>query len=269
MSYSLYAEEANMVETSAEIVKHFEKEKVVIKEKISDLNIQLKKLQESDLAIEEYLQKNLKSQQDFQHSIQQLVNNLSTNKNDVPSMKIDLEQPTNFYIFALPLVTIFIVLGGTWLSLRTLKIKSKESIDALKESNVNQVNISKLNNDAERRKLQESIISNHRQVWINSLRDELSSFISHLNQFSATSGDRKTQISSKIWKELFKIELLLNPNEKAHLELLGQLGAAFSLCVEEDKYDELLLITGDILVKSKVILKEEWSRVKSFDLSYS
>lgn len=238
------------------------KEKVDIEKQVLALNEKLKNLvSEIDLNIT----KNLNLQQEIQKNTENLLKTTSAKKEELPSLKVHLLQPTNLYIFALPIVTIFIVLGGTYLSLRTIKTKSEESIEALEKSNLNQVKISEKNNASERLKSQEAIISNSRQKWINTLRDEISSLVSHQTQYSASDPKRQADMFTKTWGELFKIELLLNPKEELHNELLRELNNGFGICIDPTKQDEYREKRAVIMRLSKKILKQEWQRVKSFE----
>lgn len=242
-----------------------DKERVEIREQFVALNKKLEELKKIQSEIELSITKNLAFQQEIQAKTEGLLKATNAVQHELPSLKVHLLQPTNLYIFALPIVTIFIVVGGTFLSLRTIKIKSDESLKALDESNKNQARISDNNIASEHQKSKDSIISNSRQKWINTLRDEISSLVSHQTQYSASTDARKSEIFSKTWNELFKIELLLNPNETLHNELLKELNNGFSICTEASKQDEYRGKRAEIMLLAKRILKEEWKRVKAFE----
>lgn len=263
--FSVSAEEPQISSVPESHINQLYEEKTIIEKQIFDLNNQLKKSGELQSELNSNIEKNLKLQQEIQKTTEKLLGMTRDKQEKLPSLKVHLLQATNSYIFALPIVTIFIVLGGTFLSLRTIRIKSKESLEALDNSNQNQLNISKINNESERLKSQESIISSSRQKWINTLRDELSSLMSHQTQYSASSAERQSQIFSKIWEEICKIDLLLNPKEELHKQLMKELNTGFSLCTEtanQTKYREQRAV---ILKISQEILKQEWIRVKSFE----
>jgi len=264
MCFSVSSEELNIISSSGITVNDLKGEKIKIKKQIINLNKQLAEVGKLQLELNTTIEKNLKFQQKIQHVTKELLVARRTEKEKNPTLKVHLLQATNLYIFALPLVTIFIVIGGTFLSLRTIRIKSKESLEALDNSNKNQFNISKINNESERLKSQEAIISNSRQKWINLLRNELAALLSYQTQYRHSQDDRQIQIFSDMGESLFKIELLLNPDEKFHSQLLKELKAGFDLCVEaedNEKYKEQRDITLSI---AKKILKQEWNVVKSF-----
>jgi predicted PurR-regulated permease PerM len=243
--------------------QELEDKKQKLEVKILNLNKEFEELIKIQSKLIANIKDNLKVQQKIGISTEEFLSSAQESQDQSSFLKIHLLQPTDFYIFALPLVTIFIVIGGTFLSLRTIKIKSQESLDALDNSNENQLNISKLNNESESKKSRESIISTSRQRWINSLRDQIASLASHQTQYSVS--NRQPEIFAKMWEEMFTIELLLNPKEKLHNELLLELGLGFRLCSiieNHDKYKHQRMV---ILAKSKEILKVEWNRVKSFE----
>jgi len=255
---------------ASEIINNITPEKQVEKVQLdtehdaADVNQGLDNLNELYIALRSNIEKDLELQESLNKSTTELLENALANKNEDHSLTIRLLQQPNLYVFALPIVTIFIVVGGTYLSLRTIKIKSQESLEALEGSNVNQLTISTNNIEAERLKSREAIVSDSRQKWINSLRDELSSLISHLKQYSTSSPERKNEIFSKIWTELFRIELLLNPKEDLHNKLLEEINTAFALCTDQEKNEEFAAHSYNVLSTSKELLKLEWERVKNF-----
>jgi predicted PurR-regulated permease PerM len=263
--FTVSAEEPQVSSVSDSQVEQLNEEKINVEKQILALNEQLEKSEKLQSELNFNIEKNLKLQQEIQKNTENLLITTRTEQEELPALKVHLLQATNLYIFALPIVTIFIVLGGTFLSLRTIKIKSKESLDALENSNQNQLHISENNNASERIKTHESIISDSRQKWINTLRDEISSLVSHQTQYSVSDDKRKLQIFTKTWNELFKIELLLNPKEELHNELIKKLNIGFALCIAEEnqnKYKETRVV---IMELSKKILKQEWERVKAFE----
>jgi predicted PurR-regulated permease PerM len=263
--FSITAEELQVNTVPDKQSSQLDKEEVDIEKQVLALNKKLEELKKLQSEIDLNIAKNLNFQQEIQPNTESLLKTALAEKEELPSLKVHLLQSTNLYIFALPIVTIFIVLGGTFLSLRTIKIKSEESIEALEKSNQNQVQISEKNNASERLKSQEAIISNSRQKWINTLRDEISSLVSHQTQHSASDNKRKAEIFTKTWGELFKIELLLNPKEELHNELLKELNNGFAICVDSENQDEYREKRAVIMQLSKKILKQEWQRVKSFE----
>jgi hypothetical protein len=233
--------------------------------KISEGEKELKDLQVLELQLSSNMEKTNDFKDDLQEVTMKLLELTKKYQEGEEPLKIRLLQPTNLYIFVLPLVTIFIVIGSAFISLRTIKIKSQESLDALENSNNNQTLIGKNNNEFERLKSQEIIVSNSRQQWINALRDELSSLISHLTEYRFVNSDRQFQIFSKVWAELYKIELLLNPTEDLHEKMIKELREIVWLCHGNDQTSNFMEKREVVLSLSKEILKQEWRRVKSFD----
>ncbi|MCJ8327219.1 MAG: hypothetical protein MJK08_08990 [Campylobacterales bacterium] len=265
LSSFLIANEVNTTLNQGTEQDKVEKKKLETKNYIADLNKELEKLRNLHIDLKLNIENNLRFQESLQKTTAELLENIISEDKASPLLKVQLSQPTNLYIFALPLVTIFIVLGSTFLSLRTIKIKSKESLDALDRSNENLLRISNNNIQAERLKSQESIISNSRQKWINTLRDELASLMSHLKQFSLSSQKRKDEIFSEVWGELFKVELLLNPKEEVHNKLIREINIAFKLSTKSEHIAEFRKHSAIVLLTSKELLKYEWERVKSFE----
>ncbi|PKH59152.1 hypothetical protein CXF84_03560, partial [Shewanella sp. Bg11-22] len=243
------------------------------------------------------IKNNLIFQQKLQESSTKLLELIRTEKEKTPKIEVQLLQSTNLYVFVLPVVTIFIVLGSTYLSLNTLKIKSQESLDAIEKSNQNQLDINKKNNEnllrisqnsnenqlyiseknnekqleislknneLERVKSQEVIISSNRQEWINTLRDDLALLASNLTRYMVASKEQRVVIFSDIWHEFYKVQLLLNPKEDLHNNLIEELDDIIELCSFSYEVEEFKEKRDIVLAISKKILKEEWKRVKLF-----
>ena len=109
--------------------------------KISSLNSSINALSKK----QQRLSKAIDGSRSLQEKINLTASNLltyvqNTYSTDKP-IPIKISQKTNWYPYLLPLITIFIVLATTFLSLRTIKIKSNESIAALQDSNKTLVNI--------------------------------------------------------------------------------------------------------------------------------
>jgi hypothetical protein len=272
----LFAQEPPVDNNDILNISKLKEDTVKLEKHITGLSVELEKLKSMQLELNSSIEKNLIFQQNLQKSTTKLLEQTITEKNQLPSLKVNLLQPTNLYIFALPLVTIFIVVGSTILSLRTIKIKAQESLDALEASNRNQLEISKINNDnqlaisirnneSERLRSQEAIISNSRQKWINTLRDDLALLTSNLTVFMSSTLEQRTVVFQSIWNEYYKVQLLLNPKEDLHNELIKELDAIIKLCSSGYNINEFMKLREAILDKSKEILKFEWDRVKTFD----
>ena len=111
-----------------------------------------------------------------------------------------------------------------------------------------------------------AVLSKNRQEWINTLRDELSFYISKVNMvLPKFVGGRDSPEFSALLSDIalhqFKIKLLINPSEDDHQMLVDKVNEiaqyVFSFKgMPTDLNDELVAI-------SQKILKREWERVKS------
>ncbi len=117
-------------------------------------------------------------------------------------------------------------------------------------------------------------ISNHRQDWINALRDDLAEFqkqIALINEAvsdlagspDASESKIREKRARKIKHSLYFIHnrllLRLNPSEPLHISLAGNLQKALELVRDRTpQYDQ----AGIILRESQKILKQEWEVAK-------
>jgi len=116
-----------------------------------------------------------------------------------------------------------------------------------------------------------SVLSKFRQEWINSLRDNISEYISCMFMIIIYNRTHKADvkdISEKGEKIVFlnhKINLMLNTNEANHNKLAKLIDGLTAVISEEDhkkstaNYKEK---SEEIVALSQIILKEEWNRVK-------
>jgi Icc-related predicted phosphoesterase len=111
-----------------------------------------------------------------------------------------------------------------------------------------------------------SVLSANRQRWIDTLREELTEFItatvelnvlSHMHSLDGQTAIEKTR---KMQLCLTKISLMLNPLETDHQQLLTLLKAA-AAGVHQSKEDKTNVPA--IMSLSQTILKREWERVKA------
>lgn len=115
--------------------------------------------------------------------------------------------------------------------------------------------------------------SEFRQAWINLLRDEISRFIGEVNSIEklvlinkATQKEYREETSSKVITESVKfreiqskVQLLINPKEEKHRELV-QIMANMVDNLKNRKNNDASV--QSLTNKSQEILKEEWVRVK-------
>lgn len=119
----------------------------------------------------------------------------------------------------------------------------------------------------------EQKISEFRQAWINTLRDDISKFIGQIDKVKklvlinkAASEDKKEETSNNVilgsteMRELqSKIALLINPKENKHTEMIDLLDTMI-LNIMQQQENRMNIKTLTEL--SQQILKEEWDRVK-------
>jgi hypothetical protein len=230
--------------------------------KIDSLEIDLNSIEEKQNRIKLSVERSADIQTKIHNDTLSLLE-LLTEKNDtVKSISVKLIQATNWYVFILPLVTIFIIIFSTKLSIKTISIKSQESLSALKNSNEKQYQMNKENRDFDRDRSQEVIISASRQEWINTLRKDISSVLANLTKYKMAEGNNKKEIFNEIWLEHYKIQLLLNPNEDDHEALLLAINIVIGSC--DDDNGDFLKKQAVVVEKAQSILKREWIRVKAF-----
>jgi len=112
-----------------------------------------------------------------------------------------------------------------------------------------------------------------RQKWIDNLRDRVAEFVavaSWLYRHSYGYGP-KDQSSADVennqqWVRLIHlanhVELLLNPTESDHNELLKALGSVRQSACEKNRHSEFPEAAQALNAQCKKILKAEWNRVK-------
>jgi hypothetical protein len=152
-------------------------------------------------------------------------------------------------------------------SQQKVSIKNIENQQEIAVKNIeNQTNLSKqvINRD---------ILSKNRQEWINTLRESVSGYLSShelsklILQFDKKGKETPPEYRAefKTWQSLlYKIELLLNPNEgksRKLIDLMTQLNLStdYHSMSKENEYEK---IKNEIIHVTQTILKEEWERVK-------
>jgi hypothetical protein len=193
----------------------------------------------------------------------------------VPEIKAVVDTGTDLVtLFGFVLTAIAVVVGALYNS-HTFKA-SVESQERVAEGSTRSL----------REQGRAEAIAISRQQWINSLRDEISHFLSlgydvrTLAQFindtswleggAAEQSEKKHELyrlrysdfSEKVARARFhfaKIELFLNPKEPESAELIKILSEYINAAVAYSKVNEI----GDRAVElTQVILKKEWERVK-------
>lgn len=116
-----------------------------------------------------------------------------------------------------------------------------------------------------------SVLSGNRQVWINSLRDQISEFIAilavvHSGNWSERTGKELDDELKQLILVGSKIKLMLNFNEEDHMRL-AQLIVEVSYTLPRKTGNAIgnrtaAEISGEFLTLAQSILKREWERVK-------
>lgn len=181
-----------------------------------------------------------------------------------------------------PTLLAFIIVILTMILTTFLTIRNQNKVTN------SQLAISREVADREREKIRAEFISASRQAWINSLREEVSFYISGIfsvwdlwqqkngradvlkdigspeNAMSEL-GEWSVRFGSAIsmaQKHRSQIYLLLNPGEDLSKDLIGAVNAALEIVEKQSDPTEANTL---IIKKLQPILKEEWERVKALD----
>lgn len=119
-----------------------------------------------------------------------------------------------------------------------------------------------------------TVLSGNRQVWINDLRNLIAEFVSVVYYINGSRRDPCAQSShldkaERLLLIYSKIELMINPNEENHIELLEALKILRDATVKHEGHaptnahanvvrEELAKLTKC----AQAVLKSEWVRVK-------
>jgi hypothetical protein len=124
--------------------------------------------------------------------------------------------------------------------------------------------------DVANRQIRASVVSNNRQQWINTLRDTIADFIAKQvmvrtrNEKSFANDDSFPRMEEML-RLAYKIQLLINPTEKDHaelVELIFDMANTVSRTSPRPKEFDLNRIVQRVVDLSQAILKREWDRVK-------
>ena len=239
-------------------------EKVVLLEKkIESINKNIYNLSNKQKALNEDITKSRNTQNLLNATASNLVTLIEEKYSDNKAIPIKVIQPINWYPYLLPIITMFIVIATTYLSIRTINIKSKESLSALENSNQALINMNNTSILEEHNRSQRTIITNNRQEWITSLRNEITSFLAEVASTSPSQSfeDISSEDVKSLWTHSYKIELLINPKESDHKQLVDLIREEIN---NLNALNDSTLIS-EIISLSQKILKREWDRVKSFE----
>lgn len=121
-----------------------------------------------------------------------------------------------------------------------------------------------------KRQITNAGVTQFRQNWIDNLRDAISVYVSKAEMITILDFDDDKSYQEH-FKELsqmqYKIELLLNPNESDHLEIVSLIRNIRDVIHDEEITDEKMDEQVDNLIDrlmdvTKKVLKREWNVVK-------
>lgn len=126
----------------------------------------------------------------------------------------------------------------------------------------------------------EQKVSDFRQDWINSLRSELASLISHANAIHGA-GMAELGRASDIWRVVrddfvginqaaANIRLRLNPKEKEAQAVLAEVENLEKLLEPGElmDYAEINRVEEKLITEAQMLLKNEWMRVRRGEAAY-
>ena len=196
----------------------------------------------------------------------------------VPEIKAVVDTGTDWVtLFGFLLTAIAVVVGALY------------NTSTFKRSVASQESLAERSSKALRDQSKAEALARSRQEWINSLREEVASFLSlgtdihtlsqsvidaswvkgdsieELNQNKDMYERKYSEFSAKVARARFhfaKIELLINPSEIESKELLHSLNDYIAAA---SKYSKYIDIGNVVVAKAQVILKNEWIKVKHME----
>jgi hypothetical protein len=182
----------------------------------------------------------------------------------IPNLNMQLQTTTNWVLILPTIVTIVIVICGAVVTIKQLKVQATETRDSFNKTLETQKKIAE---DS----LKVQVLANNRQAWINTLRDEIASFISliYTAYFTVTIfkdklGDESDiDLGTKITMKVAKIKLLINPEEDDHKQLVSLIDKIVPEVLRNK--EGALKYVNEIVTLSQSILKREWIKVKKLE----
>lgn len=122
--------------------------------------------------------------------------------------------------------------------------------------------------------------SEFRQAWIDALRTDLTAFLTQVNAINDATKVRYTDHAKKVEalrplyitlnNSTFNILLRVNSSEPNSKRLLKAMEAFNELTADEAKLtaENVRAIENEFLISSQILLKAEWRRVKSGELTF-
>lgn len=170
---------------------------------------------------------------------------------------------TFFYAVATAGIAYVTLKASQW-SIQASNKNTALQIESSNASIIKQVEASK---EAALIQARASSVSNNRQKWINELREEIVAFLTSiekrrviesnsLHHQSFELNEQKKSVINSMQRHIFKVRLLLNPNEGESTELIELLEKALFKSPTSMEQEYIVKLTQSIL-------KIEWERVKS------
>lgn len=121
--------------------------------------------------------------------------------------------------------------------------------------------------------IQAQVVANNRQAWINSLRDEIAGFIEWASKAHLFFSSHKDSVDAVFSyqlvgegdRHLAKIQLMINPQEADHKELVNCVKEFRRLAGSDATTGAFHDALDQLVATAQPILKREWERVKSLD----
>lgn len=185
----------------------------------------------------------------------------------IPEVKLAIDQPMNWTLFILPIISMLITMLIIYLSYRStrkqLELNYKQSNEILHET---------LKHEKELK--QKEIMAANRQKWINELRSEISKFISEIitirNIWRSSEKkeqeviiDTTKQHLSKVIESKVKINLLLNIKEEMTQKTINLIDEIIkSGKPKKGDNDHVMSMLDELMGITQIIIKEEWKKIK-------
>jgi hypothetical protein len=122
--------------------------------------------------------------------------------------------------------------------------------------------------------------SEFRQAWIDALRSDLTAYLTQINAIHDATKVKYADHAEKVEKlrplylplntSTFNILLRVNPAEDISRKLLQAMEAFYALTNDESKLttENIRAIESEFVTSSQLLLKSEWRRVKSGELTF-
>lgn len=115
----------------------------------------------------------------------------------------------------------------------------------------------------------QSKVSEFRQSWINALRDDVATLITHaLEIHSATTITDGNPSFAKVQEATARIQLRLNPKEDESIVLISAMGGLRQAIHSNTTFEQVNAEVVKLTEATQAILKKEWRRVKTGEPFY-